>query len=184
MAAPPQLVYSVPPVPQVTAVPRVVTARPRLAPEVPQGAAAGRRYEGTINQFRAEKGFGFIRCEELRQGAFPEKDVFLHRLQILNFKEGDQVSFTLIRLLNKDGKPQATQLGLPGQGPAAVKAQPSVQFVQQAAFGAPVVARPANPPPPAPPLAAVPRVPAAAAEARRGSTCPWMSFRSCWAQSS
>lgn len=123
----------------------------------------GRRYEGTINQFRADKGFGFIRCEELRQGAFPEKDVFLHRLQILNFKEGDQVSFTLI--LNKDGKPQATQLGLPGQGPAAVTAQPQVQFVPQAAFVAPVVAaRPAVlPPPPAPAFAAVPPVPAPAA---------------------
>ncbi|CAE7818405.1 unnamed protein product [Symbiodinium sp. CCMP2456] len=66
-----------------------------------------RRYEGVIATYRADKGFGFIRCSELRQ-KFPEKDVFLHGKQLGAFKEGDAVSFAIF--LNRDGKPQATDL--------------------------------------------------------------------------
>eukprot|EP00931_Biecheleriopsis_adriatica_P117492 TRINITY_DN92_c0_g3_i1.p1 TRINITY_DN92_c0_g3~~TRINITY_DN92_c0_g3_i1.p1 ORF type:complete len:211 (+),score=55.04 TRINITY_DN92_c0_g3_i1:63-695(+) len=74
-----------------------------------------RRYEGYITSFRQDKGFGFIRCAELRQ-KFPEKDVFVHGKQMGNFKEGDSVSFAVY--LNKDGKPQATELQMGSQGAA------------------------------------------------------------------
>ena len=84
-----------------------------------------RRYEGTIVRYLVEKGYGFIRCQELRE-KFPERDIFLHQKQLGNFKEGDSVSFGI--LMNRDGKPIATELAyLNGSSPQ--------QNIQQDQFG-------------------------------------------------
>eukprot|EP00435_Cladocopium_sp_Y103_P044579 s200_g12.t1 len=78
-----------------------------------------RRFEGQIVKYLMDKGFGFIRCQELRQ-RFPDRDIFVHQKQLGNFKEGENVSFGVF--LNRDGKPQATELaylnGSGGQQPA------------------------------------------------------------------
>jgi len=95
----------------------------KLPPPPPQPAQAGqhvpgltdRRYEGFIATWRTDKGFGFIRCQELRQ-KFPDKDVFLHNKQVGSFKEGDAVTFAIV--MNRDGRPQATDLQ-PAGGAAA-----------------------------------------------------------------
>jgi len=73
-----------------------------------------RRFEGQIVKYLMDKGFGFIRCQELRQ-RFPDRDIFVHQKQLGNFKEGENVSFGVF--LNRDGKPQATELAyLNGSG--------------------------------------------------------------------
>eukprot|EP00913_Durusdinium_trenchii_P017844 g16768.t1 len=66
------------------------------------------RFEGQIVKYLVDKGYGFIRCQELRQSRYPDRDIFLHQKQLGNFKEGDAVSFGIF--LNRDGKPQATEL--------------------------------------------------------------------------
>lgn len=113
-----------------------------------------RRFEGQISSFFQEKGFGFIRCNELR-ASFPDKDVFLHRNQLGNFKEGDMVSFSCS--LNRQGKPQAMELAPSGdpapqpQGPAlgapgAPGALPAAPALVGGVAGSPLP----PPPPPAP----------------------------------
>ncbi|CAJ1351629.1 unnamed protein product [Effrenium voratum] len=67
-----------------------------------------RRWEGVIATVRQDKGFGFIRCPELRK-MYPEKDVFLHQRHLGSFREGDNVSFGVFM---RDGKPQATDLAM------------------------------------------------------------------------
>ncbi|CAJ1455574.1 unnamed protein product [Effrenium voratum] len=81
--------------------------RPHLEDNRHVPGLTDRRYEGVIARYLAEKGFGFIRCAELRQ-RFPDRDIFLHQKQLGNFKEGDTVTFGIF--LNKDGKPYATDL--------------------------------------------------------------------------
>eukprot|EP00928_Gymnodinium_smaydae_P033895 TRINITY_DN2414_c0_g3_i2.p2 TRINITY_DN2414_c0_g3~~TRINITY_DN2414_c0_g3_i2.p2 ORF type:complete len:300 (+),score=101.79 TRINITY_DN2414_c0_g3_i2:74-973(+) len=71
-----------------------------------------RRFEGRVETFFNEKMFGFIRSEELRAGRFPDKDIFVHKRQLLHFQQGDFVSFCVS--LNRQGKPQAMELGPPG----------------------------------------------------------------------
>jgi len=66
-----------------------------------------RRHEGVIVSLMHEKGFGFIRSPELRL-IFPTNDIFLHRNQMLNFKQGDAVTFSVF--MNRTGKPNANEL--------------------------------------------------------------------------
>jgi len=68
--------------------------------------AAGQRYSGRVKQFRADKGFGFIECDELHQTY--GRDTWVHHQQIGSFSVGDEVSFTMT--LNKQGHPQAVDL--------------------------------------------------------------------------
>uniref|UniRef100_A0A7S0ZPV5 CSD domain-containing protein n=1 Tax=Noctiluca scintillans TaxID=2966 RepID=A0A7S0ZPV5_NOCSC len=65
------------------------------------------RYEGVVISVLREKGFGFIRCPDLK-AAFPNNDVFLHRNQMGNLKQGDAVSFQCF--FNRSNKPQATEI--------------------------------------------------------------------------
>eukprot|EP00933_Yihiella_yeosuensis_P027591 TRINITY_DN2148_c0_g5_i1.p1 TRINITY_DN2148_c0_g5~~TRINITY_DN2148_c0_g5_i1.p1 ORF type:complete len:571 (+),score=162.93 TRINITY_DN2148_c0_g5_i1:82-1794(+) len=104
------------------AMPQAPQHAPGTAPQNPGGqqvpGLTDRRYDGVIQVWRTEKGFGFIRCAELRQ-RFVDKDVFLHANQLGGFAEGAAVSFGIS--LNKDGKPQAHEL-MPAANPAEVHA--------------------------------------------------------------
>lgn len=82
------------------------TGRPSNMQHIP--GVTDRRWEGVITGYKVEKGFGFIRCPELR-AMYPEKDAFLHKNQLGNFNDGDAVSFAVS--FNKEGKPQAMELG-------------------------------------------------------------------------
>lgn len=90
--------------------------RPELAPGVvtkavpdltyaPADAMSKRRATGMIKSF-TPTGFGFIACPELR--AVFGHDVYVHKNQIANFQQGEEVSFAV--LLSKDMKPQAFDL--------------------------------------------------------------------------
>jgi len=87
-----------------------------------------RRFEGTIVKYLLDKGFGFIRCIELKQ-RFPDRDIFVHQKQLGNFKEGENVSFGVF--LNRDGKPQATELAYLNGSGAQQNAQPDQYGMQQ-----------------------------------------------------
>ncbi|CAJ1405725.1 unnamed protein product [Effrenium voratum] len=87
-----------------------------------------RRWEGVIATVRQDKGFGFIRCPELRK-MYPEKDVFLHQRHLGSFREGDNVSFGVFM---RDGKPQATDLAMVnGQQPMQQQQQMAPQMGMQ-----------------------------------------------------
>lgn len=111
---------------------------------VPVPGLTDRRFEGVIQTFRQDKGFGFIKCAELKV-LFPDKDVFLHNKQLSNYQEGSAVSFSVS--LNKQGKPQAMELGPPGQGSTMPVTS---SLVLPAIAPAPA---PAPAPPPAPTMA-------------------------------
>eukprot|EP00913_Durusdinium_trenchii_P017845 g16769.t1 len=86
------------------------------------------RFEGQIVRYLPDKGYGFIRCQELRQSRYPDRDIFLHQKQLGNLKEGDAVSFGI--LLNRDGKPTATELAYLNGGGQQQQQQPQ-QYQQQ-----------------------------------------------------
>jgi len=88
--------------------------RPELAPPVvnavvpaltypPSSALTVNRSHGVIKSFNAIKGFGFIACEALHE--IFGQDVFLHKYQMGNLQEGQEVSFAV--MLSKENKPQA-----------------------------------------------------------------------------
>eukprot|EP00927_Polykrikos_kofoidii_P063812 TRINITY_DN5871_c0_g2_i1.p1 TRINITY_DN5871_c0_g2~~TRINITY_DN5871_c0_g2_i1.p1 ORF type:complete len:326 (-),score=55.65 TRINITY_DN5871_c0_g2_i1:102-1079(-) len=143
---------------------------------VPVPGLSDRRFEGMVAHFNPEKSYGFIRCDELRQSRFIEKDIFVHVRQLLNYRTGDRVSFTVS--LNRQNKPQATDLGPPGTpapGPAAanvtsglssanatvasaaLKAAEALLGAQApASASAPAAAAAQSFPPPPPPAAVIP----------------------------
>ncbi|CAE8704511.1 unnamed protein product, partial [Polarella glacialis] len=120
---------------------------PRGGPPPNSQQVAGltdRRYEGVLTTYRSDKGFGFIKCAELRE-KFPDKDVFVHAGQMGGFTVGAAVNFGIY--LNKDGKPQAYELV-----PSSVGGGPTPQmygggFNAGAPGAVPVMPAP---PPPAP----------------------------------
>mmetsp|Transcript_128668 Transcript_128668/g.274639 ORF Transcript_128668/g.274639 Transcript_128668/m.274639 type:complete len:727 (-) Transcript_128668:98-2278(-) len=59
-------------------------------------------YVGEIKSFNTQQGYGFIHCAPLR--AKYQRDVFIHQLQLKDFKVGDRVSF---HVQVKRGQPQA-----------------------------------------------------------------------------
>jgi len=69
-----------------------------------------KRFEGVVKSFNAQKGFGFIECEELKE--MFGNDVFLHHSQLGSHEVGEPVSFSVF--LNKESKPQGMELGPPG----------------------------------------------------------------------
>eukprot|EP00927_Polykrikos_kofoidii_P063813 TRINITY_DN5871_c0_g3_i1.p1 TRINITY_DN5871_c0_g3~~TRINITY_DN5871_c0_g3_i1.p1 ORF type:complete len:325 (-),score=74.71 TRINITY_DN5871_c0_g3_i1:155-1129(-) len=79
---------------------------------VPVPGLSDRRFEGIVATFHPDKSYGFIRCDELRQSRFPDKDIFVHARQLMNYRMGDRVSFSVS--LNRQSKPQAMELGPPG----------------------------------------------------------------------
>jgi len=92
----------------------ILQSRPELAPPVvtfavpdltypPSKSLNERRSKGVVKSFNAEKGFGFVECEELN--AVFGSDVFVHAKQINEFTPGTTVSFAVV--LNKDNRPQA-----------------------------------------------------------------------------
>lgn len=88
------------------------TATPAVtAAAVPGGLAAGAQvdklYTGTVKSFNAEKGFGFLACEETF--AIFSRDVFLHHSQLSGFAQGDTVFFR-IDVDRTKGTPKARQL--------------------------------------------------------------------------
>eukprot|EP00927_Polykrikos_kofoidii_P063814 TRINITY_DN5871_c0_g4_i1.p1 TRINITY_DN5871_c0_g4~~TRINITY_DN5871_c0_g4_i1.p1 ORF type:complete len:330 (-),score=58.28 TRINITY_DN5871_c0_g4_i1:105-1094(-) len=93
----------------------VNTGRPPDLVSVP--GLSDRRFEGIVASFHPDKAYGFIRCDELRQSRFPDKDIFVHVRQLGNYRMGDFVSFTVS--LNRQNKPQALDLGPPGSGSPA-----------------------------------------------------------------
>merc|ERR1719195_1929913 len=92
---------------------QVLEAKPQLAPSLaqmmipeitfaPARAITEARFSGIIKGFDANKGYGFIACEELKEAY--GCDVWLHHGQCRGFGNGSQVDFAV--LLGKDGKPQ------------------------------------------------------------------------------
>jgi len=80
-----------------------------------QQAAAGNasgRLLGRIKSYNSEKGFGFIECPVTKKQF--DRDVFVHKAQISNFKVGDEVTFTVE--LSKQNWPQAKDLQYAGAG--------------------------------------------------------------------
>lgn len=65
-----------------------------------------RRFEGHIEKWFDDTGFGFIECDEITKKF--GRDAFLHRTRRKHFKRGDPVSFAVF--LDYRGKPQATEL--------------------------------------------------------------------------
>lgn len=113
-----------------------------------------RRFEGVVASFFSEKGFGFIRCEELRASRFPDKDIFVHKHQMADFGQGDFVSF--IVSLSSQGKPQALELGPSGwNGPANAEANGSTALAQTAGQGFLQLEAGLSPAPPPPPASSV-----------------------------
>jgi len=120
-----------------------------------------RRFEGIIALFKDDKSYGFIRCEQIRESVIPDKDIFVHKNQMGQFHQNERVSFGVF--LNRSGKPQATELGPPGNNHAPIPME-NVASIMQALSGytsggghgggynaGPPVANPALPaPPPAP----------------------------------
>lgn len=97
----------------------------------PRGGEPGPGYTGTIKQFSAEKGFGFIDCPELHE--YYGRDTWLHHAQVFDFKPGETVEFTMS--LNKDGNPQAVNLSYPKE-PVQQFEQMFNQMAQWMGFGA------------------------------------------------
>eukprot|EP00927_Polykrikos_kofoidii_P063811 TRINITY_DN5871_c0_g1_i1.p1 TRINITY_DN5871_c0_g1~~TRINITY_DN5871_c0_g1_i1.p1 ORF type:complete len:325 (-),score=51.80 TRINITY_DN5871_c0_g1_i1:208-1182(-) len=142
---------------------------------IPVPGLSDRRFEGIITNLHPDRSYGFIRCEELRQSKFPDKDIFVHVRQLMNYRMGDRVSFTVS--LNRQSKPQAMELGPPGStspanasanltsGLGTANATVSGAALQAAAAllgaqapapaPAPVAATQSLPPPP-PPAAVIP----------------------------
>jgi len=84
---------------------------------LPQGTfgvdeAPGSTFTGSIKNFDDDKGWGFIHSEESRNHF--QKDIFLHKrvLGERTVSVGDQVQFSVT--VNKDGKPEASQVALAG----------------------------------------------------------------------
>eukprot|EP00930_Biecheleria_cincta_P053555 TRINITY_DN3910_c0_g2_i1.p1 TRINITY_DN3910_c0_g2~~TRINITY_DN3910_c0_g2_i1.p1 ORF type:complete len:999 (-),score=199.68 TRINITY_DN3910_c0_g2_i1:81-3077(-) len=74
--------------------------------DVPPDPCEASRLTGSILQFDAHKGFGFITCSE----TFTEfgKDVYLSQAEMSDFAVGDLVDFDLV--VTKEGNPQARNL--------------------------------------------------------------------------
>merc|ERR1719491_1845545 len=83
----------------------ILQSRPELAPPVvnfavpdltypPSKTLTERRSKGVIKNYSAEKGFGFIDCEELHQ-VFGQ-DVLVHGAQLAQFKAGMPVTFAVV----------------------------------------------------------------------------------------
>jgi len=65
------------------------------------------RFRGRIKSFNAEKGFGFIVCEDLQKNGYTQ-DVFLHSHQVAGCQAGQPVQFTAF--MNEKDQPQAKDL--------------------------------------------------------------------------
>lgn len=68
-----------------------------------QAAMAQGKFQGRIKSINADKGFGFIECQQTY--AQHNRDVFLHKAQIGDLQEGSYVQFSCE--VNKQGMPQA-----------------------------------------------------------------------------
>mmetsp|Transcript_25159 Transcript_25159/g.55147 ORF Transcript_25159/g.55147 Transcript_25159/m.55147 type:complete len:265 (+) Transcript_25159:64-858(+) len=91
---------------------------PQAAPAMADGTGAGysgydgRRFEGVIKTYNAQKGFGFIKSDEFIQVWGQEVDIFVHKNNIAaEFNLNDTVSFRVH--LNSQGRPQAQEVGPP-----------------------------------------------------------------------
>eukprot|EP00927_Polykrikos_kofoidii_P061703 TRINITY_DN56540_c0_g1_i1.p1 TRINITY_DN56540_c0_g1~~TRINITY_DN56540_c0_g1_i1.p1 ORF type:complete len:342 (+),score=59.77 TRINITY_DN56540_c0_g1_i1:67-1026(+) len=77
--------------------------------------AANRVFNGRVKMFSAEKGWGFIACEETHQ--IYGKDIFVHKREFQDagdMHDDDQVQFTVD--VGKDGKPEARTVSRVGGG--------------------------------------------------------------------
>jgi len=101
----------------------ILQSRPELAPPLvsyavpdltypPSKAMTERRSHGRVKSINAEKGYGFIECQELHE-VFGN-DVFLHMKQAGDLTTGTQVSFAV--MLNKENRPQAYDVLPEGKG--------------------------------------------------------------------
>lgn len=82
-------------------------------PEATYVRPYGGLYSGSIKQYDAQKGFGFIACEQTRD--IFGKDIFLHRKDLGDYvpQVGDFVQFAVS--IGAGSRPEATQLGFPSQ---------------------------------------------------------------------
>eukprot|EP00971_Amphidinium_carterae_P237756 4720160-Amphidinium_carterae.1 len=78
---------------------------PAAAEFAPQEQHDSTRYRGKVKTFNAQKGFGFIDCQETH--ALYARDVFLHQRQAqeAGLKEGMECTFEVDK--NAKGQPQA-----------------------------------------------------------------------------
>jgi len=91
---------------------------PDSAQTIHVAGVTDQRFEGKLLSVHPEKGFGFIECPPRLRNQFKNKDIFIHKTSMSNFRVGDHVSFGVI--LYKDGKPQAKDLrAVRSSGPPA-----------------------------------------------------------------
>merc|ERR1719210_2511549 len=78
------------------------TAQAQAAAAATAATTTPGKYQGRIKSFNAEKGFGFIECQQTF--AQYSRDVFLHKAQIGDLQPGAMVSSSCE--VNKQGMPQ------------------------------------------------------------------------------
>jgi cold shock CspA family protein len=83
----------------------------------PRGGIEGGRYVGLIKAFLPEKQFGFIECPELFEAY--GQNTWVCAQQLKDFQPGQHVEFTMT--LNRNGKPQAQDLGEVGDANGIIK---------------------------------------------------------------
>eukprot|EP00933_Yihiella_yeosuensis_P040307 TRINITY_DN34587_c0_g1_i1.p1 TRINITY_DN34587_c0_g1~~TRINITY_DN34587_c0_g1_i1.p1 ORF type:complete len:895 (-),score=189.20 TRINITY_DN34587_c0_g1_i1:54-2738(-) len=91
--------------------PQAINLRASTSPETPSSpsGSAAERFTGVLKVYHKEKGYGFIRSQEMVENKrYSGQDVFVHQNQIRKFAAGDHVSFTV--KVNKKGGPQAYDL--------------------------------------------------------------------------
>lgn len=96
--------------------------------------SAGQYFLGSLKMFDAEKGWGFIECDETRQ--LYGKDIFAHKREFMGSRSpdnGDRVRFVVEA--GRDGRPEARSVVLQ-EGDAGVNAGGAYGFAAPAAGGA------------------------------------------------
>jgi len=71
-------------------------------------------YNGTIKLYSADKGYGFIVCDQTR--ALYDKDIFVHQKELAGAvpNPGDAIQFSVA--ISETGRPEATEVRLTGNG--------------------------------------------------------------------
>lgn len=89
----------------------------------PAGGESAGSFVGTIKSYNAEKGWGFIACDEAMQ--LYGKDMFLHKKELGDYvpSVGEQVQFTAT--IGSNGQPQAGSVIVAGRGSGTGRARSS-----------------------------------------------------------
>lgn len=89
----------------------------------PAAVESGGTFIGTVKSFNAEKGWGFLTCDDTMQ--LYGKDMFLHKNALGDYipAVGEQIQFTAT--IGQNGQPQAGSVNVGGRSGGAGRARPS-----------------------------------------------------------